>query len=274
VLGVCNNLEEISRIVHQYGARLLVDAAQLVAHRKVDMEKCNIDYLVFSAHKVYAPFGCGVLVVRKGILNFNSAEMERIKSSGEENAAGIAALGKALLLLKRIGMENIQGEEKALTIRILHGMEQIKGTKIYGMRNPESTAFDNKLGVIVFSLGSIMPNKIANELASRGGIGIRYGCHCAHIIVKRTLNVSDSLERFQWFLQTILPAVRLPGVARVSLGIENTEEDVDSLIQTLSEIAGRSTLANSGNPNLSQADTKKQINDFVRASGKKVYCQS
>ena len=72
VLGVFNNLAEISRIVHQYGARLLVDAAQLVAHRKVEMEGCGIDYLAFSAHKVYAPFGCGVLVVRKGLLNFSS----------------------------------------------------------------------------------------------------------------------------------------------------------------------------------------------------------
>ena len=57
VLGVFNDLAEISRIVHRYGARLLVDAAQLVAHRKVEMEACGIDYLAFSAHKVYAPFG-------------------------------------------------------------------------------------------------------------------------------------------------------------------------------------------------------------------------
>lgn len=66
VLGVFNDLAEISRIVHRYGARLLVDAAQLVAHRKVEMDRCGIDYLAFSAHKVYAPFGTGVLLVRKG----------------------------------------------------------------------------------------------------------------------------------------------------------------------------------------------------------------
>ncbi|MDQ1332571.1 MAG: cysteine desulfurase / selenocysteine lyase, partial [Bacteroidota bacterium] len=65
VLGVFNDLKEIGRIVHQYGARLLVDAAQMVAHRKVNMERCGIDYLAFSAHKVYAPFGAGVLVARK-----------------------------------------------------------------------------------------------------------------------------------------------------------------------------------------------------------------
>jgi selenocysteine lyase/cysteine desulfurase len=99
--GVFNNLEEISRIVHLYGTRLLVDAAQLVAHRKVEMERCGIDYLVFSAHKVYAPFGTGVMVVRKGLLNFSPEELELIRSSGEENAVGIVALGKALVLLQR-----------------------------------------------------------------------------------------------------------------------------------------------------------------------------
>ena len=96
VLGVFNNLEKISQVVHLYGARLLVDAAQLVAHRKVEVERSGIDYLAFSAHKVYAPFGTGVLLARKGLLNFTPAEMEMIQASGEENAAGIAALGKAL----------------------------------------------------------------------------------------------------------------------------------------------------------------------------------
>ena len=65
VLGVVNDLAAISRIVHQYGARMLVDGAQLVAHRKVDMKEWGIDYLAFSAHKLYAPFGAGVLLAVK-----------------------------------------------------------------------------------------------------------------------------------------------------------------------------------------------------------------
>ncbi len=111
VLGVSNNLEEISRIVHRYGVHLLVDAAQLIAHRRVEMERCGIDYLAFSAHKVYAPFGTGVLVGRRGLLSFSPSELEIIRSSGEENAGGIAALGKALVLLQRIGLNLIREEE-------------------------------------------------------------------------------------------------------------------------------------------------------------------
>ena len=69
VLGVFNDLAGIAQVVHRYGARLLVDAAQLVAHRTVDIASSGIDYLAFSAHKAYAPFGTGVLVARKGLLD-------------------------------------------------------------------------------------------------------------------------------------------------------------------------------------------------------------
>ncbi len=202
VLGVCNNLEEISRMVHQCGARLLVDAAQLVAHRKVNMEQCGIDYLAFSAHKVYAPFGTGMLVARKGLLKFNAEEFDLIRTSGEENAGGIAALGKALVLMQRIGMDLIGEEEQILTKRALQGMAQIEGLEIYGIKDPESSGFSNKVGVIPFAFKSKMATQVGKELALYGGIGVRTGCHCAHIIVKHILNVGPGLEKFQKLIVT------------------------------------------------------------------------
>ena len=281
VLGVCNDLPEVSRIVHQYGARLLVDAAQLIAHRKVDMEGCGIDYLVFSAHKVYAPFGCGALLVRKGLLNFNSAEMDLMKSSGEENAGGIAALGKALVLLERIGMDLIQKEEQALTGRALRGLAQINGLKIYGIKDPELPAFTHKIGVIVFSLKNVMSNRVAKELALQSGIGIRSGCHCAHIIIKRLLNISPFLEQFQRLIQTLFPKLRLPGLVRVSLGIENSVEDVDTLIRVLGIIAGKSKASENNSsasaqceiPSMAKTDVQQQMDDFTRAVAQRVYTQ-
>ena len=281
VLGVCNNIGEISKIVQKYGAYLLVDAAQLIAHRKIDMEACGIDYLAFSAHKVYAPFGCGVLVVRKGLLNFSAAELELIQSSGEENPGGIAALGKALLLLQRIGMTLIQKEEQTLTGRALNGLSQIAGLEMYGIKDPDSPRFPQKLGVIVFSLKNVLPDRVAKELAVRGGIGVRYGCHCAHILIKRILNVSPSLERFQRVMQTLLPKIRFPGLVRVSLGIENCEEDVDALIHAMNEIAGHTrssgnkptTFKENGTGTLKKAQVQKQMNDFTRSSALRVYSQ-
>jgi len=279
VLGVCNNLEKISRIVHRYGARLLVDAAQLVAHRKVNMEDCEIDYLAFSAHKVYAPFGCGVLVFRKGLLNFSSIEMEMIQLSGEENAAGIAALGKALVILQRIGMDLIHEEEQTLTARALRGMAQIPGLTIYGVKNPDSPGFAHKIGVIVFGLKNMMANQVAKELALRSGIGVRYGCHCAHIIIKRLLNISPFLERFQRLIVTLFPKLRLPGLVRVSLGIENSEEEIDTLIQVLGNIAQKSRISkgkhldstHNGKFILSQAEVQQQMNDFTKTAALRVY---
>jgi selenocysteine lyase/cysteine desulfurase len=240
VLGVYNNLAEISRIVHKYGARLLVDAAQLVAHRKVEMEKCEIDYFAFSAHKAYAPFGCGVLVVKKGLLHFNSAEMELIRSSGEENAGGIAALGKALVLLQRIGLDLIQEEEQALTGRALRGLSEISGLTIHGIKDTDSPRFSQKGGIIVFNLTGILSDRVAKALAEQGGIGIRYGCHCAHILIKHMLGVSPGLEKFQRIMLTLLPMVKLPGVARVSLGIGNSKKEVDELVRIMGKIAGKS----------------------------------
>lgn len=279
VLGVCNDLAEISRIVHRYGARLLVDAAQLVAHRRVAIEECGIDYLAFSAHKVYAPFGTGVLLVRKGLLTFSPAELALIRSSGEENVGGIAALGKALVLLQRIGLDVIQAEEQALTARALRGLAQIPGLEIYGIKDPDSPSFAHKGGVIIFTMKGIMAGPLAKELAERGGIGVRSGCHCAHLLVKHVLHIPPLLEQFQGLILTLLPKLSLPGVVRVSLGIENSVEEVDTLIRVLGTMVpqprgGRDRRISppaDGIPTLSQAGIQQQMDASARRAAKRVY---
>jgi selenocysteine lyase/cysteine desulfurase len=264
VLGACNNLKEISRIAHRFGIHLLVDGTQLVAHRKVAIEECGIDYFVFSAHKVYAPFGTGALVARKGLLHFNAKELEEIQSSGEENAGGIAALGKALSLLNRIGMDLIEKEEQILTRKVLNGMSQITGLDIYGIKDPDSPRFSNKIGVIPFALKNKMATQVGKELALNGGIGVRSGCHCAHITVKQILHVGPGLEKFQKLIVTLFPQLSLPGVVRVSLGIENCGADVDALIKALGTIADKTQ-------NSSKKEVKQQIKDFVQTSAERVF---
>jgi selenocysteine lyase/cysteine desulfurase len=271
VLGVCNNLTETSQIVHRYDARLLVDAAQLVAHRKIAMEASGIDYLVFSAHKAYAPFGTGALIVRKELLHFSPAELELIQSSGEENVGGIAGLGKALLLLQRIGLDLIQAEEQALTARMLHDLAGIPGLTVYGIKDPDSPQFARKGGVIAFALNDMLATQNAQALAERSGIGIRAGCHCAHLLVKHLLHISPSLARLQRVIVTFFPQLSLPGVARVSLGIENTIEDVDALIAALGNIV-QQPQTKIGNPFAStKTDIQKQMDEFARAAAQRVY---
>jgi selenocysteine lyase/cysteine desulfurase len=263
VLGTFNNLEEIAAIVHKYGAHLLVDAAQMVAHRKINMERWSIDYLAFSAHKVYAPFGSGMLVARKGLLNFNKPEFEQIQSSGEENTGGIAAMGKAFVLLQRIGLDLIQEEEQALTSQVLHGLPQIKGIITYGINDPFSARFAQKGGVVAFTMKGKLSGNVANELAERFGIGVRYGCHCAHILIKHLLGVGPKLSRFQSILARLFPNLRFPGVVRISFGIGSREQDVDMLIHALSMIAEK--------PYPHKSDIRQQMKNFVSDVSKRVY---
>ena len=266
VLGSFNNLQKISQIAHKYEVHLLVDAAQMIAHRKIEMKKWEIDYLAFSAHKIYAPFGTGILFARKGFLNFNPAELRQIQSYGEENTGGIAALGKSLLLLKRIGMDVIREEEETLIRHTLSGLANIDGLRIYGVKDPDSPGFSQKGGVIVFTIKGLYSDKVAKELAIRGGIGVRYGCHCAHILVKQILGVPPWLERFQRIIARLFTRVRFPGVARISLGIQTTERDVDNLIHIVGKIAARTSIPK-------QKEIEEQINEYVKASALKVYSQ-
>ena len=267
MLGTANDLAEISRIAHRYGARVLADAAQLVAHRRTEMAAWGVDYLAFSAHKVYAPFGSGVLAARKGLLRLDPAELDALRASGEENAAGIAALGKALNLLQRVGLDVIQAEEQALTAHALRGMAQIPGLTLYGIKDPESPHFARRGGVIAFDVKGAISGRVAGELAARGGIGVRYGCHCAHLTVKRILHVPPWAEEIQRGMLTVLPKFSLPGVVRASLGIENTTEDVDALLRVLGDIA-RKPKANAAK------GLRPQMDDFTAATAQRVYARS
>ncbi len=267
VLGTCNNLEEISEIVRTNGAQLLVDGAQLVAHKKVNLEKSNIDYFAFSAHKVYAPFGSGALVVRKGLLNYPLQDLECIKSSGEENISGIAALGKAFVLLNRIGMQTVYEEELELTRFALSEMAKIPNLKYYGIQDPQSKRIQSRLGVISFDIEGMLPKKVANKLSQQKGIGVRTGCHCAHLIVKKIAGIGPGLERFQRVIQTLFPKLRLPGVARVSFGIENTREEVEYLIEVLRSLAEKKDV----NQVIPATQVKKQLNQLVFDNSTEVY---
>ena len=282
VLGSFNDIQAISRIAHNYGARILVDGAQLVAHRRVQMEEYGIDYFAFSGHKVYAPFGSGALVVRRGLLSFDTAELAKIKASGEENVVGIAAMGKAITLLQRVGMDMIEHHEKALTQRALRGLSRIPGIEIYGVRDPDSPRFHRKGGVIVFSLNRVPHNLVAKELAEQGGIGVRNGCFCAHLISKYVLKIHPLRARGADLGLTLIPgftSIVLPGLVRVSFGIENDVNDVDTLIQVLEKIASSPrSLVNiliafmhNGTPFLPHTEVQDQMRDFVVARATEVY---
>jgi selenocysteine lyase/cysteine desulfurase len=282
VLGTFNDIRAIARVAHKYNAQILVDGAQLAAHRKISMLEDELDYLAFSGHKMYAPFGSGALIARKELLNFNPDELTDIKASGEENVTGIAAMGKAITLLQRIGLDSIMEEESRLTKRMLQGLSEIDGVTIFGIQNADSPQFANKGSIIAFKVKGVPHNLVAKELAESGGIGVRTGCFCAHPLVKKLMGITPfrgqlarfSLELFPW-----LKTSTLPGIVRLSLGIDNDESDVDHFLKTLKEIAAKprslpdKTIANmyNGTMFLPRTTTTKSVEKFILARLRKVY---
>ncbi|MCX5712474.1 MAG: aminotransferase class V-fold PLP-dependent enzyme, partial [Candidatus Omnitrophica bacterium] len=221
VLGTVNDIKAITDLAHKYGVKVLVDAAQFAAHLPINMLDSGIDYLAFSGHKMYAPFGCGGLVARKGTIIGH-------EEPAHVNAAGLAGLGKSVLLLKKIGMDLIAREEKILVDYALAELKKAQQTLpqpyellVYG---PADAA--KRIGVIAFQVkGDFEFTKsntlIAGILAAVSGVGTRVGCFCAHILV-----------------QSILPqhSPKINSLTRISFGLYNTIQEIDAFIIALSQI--------------------------------------
>ena len=233
ITGSCNDLNAIGRLCKQYGAHLLVDAAQLVAHRSIGMTGSSIDFLAFSGHKMYAPFGTGVLIMRKGLLPFSDQELQKIRSSGEANPGGIAALGKALQLLHRIGFKIIEADEQLLLSKALKGISSIKDAKIHGMPDDGELQTINHTGVLSFEVKNKINSYLAKNLAHGAGIGTRFGCLCAHIYLRHLLKFTPLQEKIQRFALRVVPVLNPQGVLRVSFGLQNTEQDVEMMLNWL-----------------------------------------
>ena len=266
VLGTCNDMTEISEITHAHGARLFVDAAQLAAHRAISMKRLSADFMAFSGHKVYAPFGCGALLAKQ-----SSPATNRFSCGVQylENAAGIAAMGKALGLLERIGFELIASREHQLLRYGLQQLKDIPGLRLYGITDADSPRLHQKVAVIPFDIRNEMPATTARNLALHGGIGVRFGCHCAHIIVKQMLHIGPKLQMFQRVLQRLIPPLKFQGVVRLSFGLENTMADVDAVVETLLITADKN--AASTPPPHSMKETRTRLKAFTAERHALVY---
>ena len=253
VTGHLNPIHLWAEWVHQAGGMILVDAAQLAAHRPISLRSADdpghLDFVAFSGHKLYAPFGTGVLVGPRDFLTLGDpaevgggtvemVSVDRVEWAGlpeREEAGtpcvmGAIALAEAVNELDRIGWEELVAHETGLTTCLLNVLGEVPGLVLYG-----SPAAD-RIGVISFNLTGIPHGLAAAILSCEWGIGVRNGCFCAHPYVKHLLGVSDLESRI------IEARIRegdrgsIPGAVRVSLGIHNTEADVERLGHALSEI--------------------------------------
>lgn len=242
VTGYVNDLVKIAKIVHKYKAKLIVDGAQIVAHKRIymtsDVEDENIDFLVFSAHKMYAPFGSGAIVGLKSYFNNANPDIKgggtveavldyseiwlntpERNEAGSPNFFGAVALVEAIKELERIGYDNIEKNEKLLLAEILEGIKKIPNVINYG----DIEDYNDRLGIIVFNIEGMYDCEVAKKLAELKAIAVRQGAFCAHPYIKRLLNLSD--EEATEYLRN--SECRMPGMVRVSFGIYNTIEEIN-----------------------------------------------
>lgn len=254
VTGFINPIHTYARWVHAAGAKIFVDAAQLAPHRPIDMNPGHpderLDYLAFSAHKMYAPFGLGVLIgerktfeegdpalVGGGTVDIVSLEnaywtdLPEKEEAGTPDIVGAVALGAAIECFRQIGWETIIEHEAELTAYALEKLLRIPKVTIYGDPNPARSR--ERLGVISFTIDGMPHALVASILSHEWAIGTRNGCFCAHPYVQSLMGMDQqSLSRLQ---ERILRRDRtdIPGTVRASFGIYNTNEEIDILCEAV-----------------------------------------
>jgi cysteine desulfurase / selenocysteine lyase len=257
VTGHMPDIHRLATLAHAAGARILVDAAQLAPHRRIEMgaidDPGHIDYLALSGHKMYAPFGVGALIGRRDTFELGEPEMRgggtiRFVSTdevawaaaperdeaGTPNVVGAIALAAAIDALERTGMDAIAAHGVTLMAHALRGLATIPGLRVYGDRDP--CGAPQRLGVIPFDIAGVPHDQVAARLSAEHAIGVRNGCFCAHPYLAHLLQLDDAERRA---VQRRLAADDhrdSPGLVRISFGAGNTLGDVDALIAALQAI--------------------------------------
>jgi cysteine desulfurase/selenocysteine lyase len=252
VTGYVNPVHKIAEWTHKYGARILVDGSQLIPHVPFDLKpstsRKHIDFLVFSAHKMYAPFGVGVLIGPKSFFEQGSPDYSgggtvravthdtivwndppSKEEAGTPNLIGVVALATAIKQLTSIGMRNIDQHEKALTRQLIKGLKKIDYLEMYCTEDENQ----ERVGIVPFNMKAIYHEQLAEILAGVVGISVRSGCFCAHPYVQRLMKIPA--EKIYKMIEN--PQEPKPGMVRVSFGLYNEHQEVDILLRVLREIA-------------------------------------
>ncbi|MGL4345034.1 MAG: aminotransferase class V-fold PLP-dependent enzyme [Cellulosilyticaceae bacterium] len=251
VTGHVTPIHEVAQVAHHYGAKIIVDAAQLIAHQVIDMKGKHkgeeIDFLVFSAHKMYAPFGTGVIVARQELLEEKAPHLlgggavravldydvyfkhsPDKEEAGTPNFLGVMALSAAIDMMNKIGMHQVWSHEQVLKKQMIEGLRSIPKVRLYG-----DSQCHKRLGAIPFNIEGTHHSVVADILANEGAIAVREGCFCAHPYVSRLLGVTEQV-RYEAMLH---PERKQPGMIRASLGLYNTENEVDEFLEWIAWIA-------------------------------------
>ncbi|MGV9679037.1 aminotransferase class V-fold PLP-dependent enzyme [Nocardia sp. NPDC003482] len=233
VTGEVLPLDRLAAVAHQCGARLLVDAAQLAPHRRIDLCATGIDYLAFSGHKLYAPFGAGVLVGRRdwldaappylagggavtevGVDEVAWAPAPQRHEAGSPNVLGVAALAAACDALAALDERAVLEHERELTERLRAGLKAVAGVRFLRIW-PDSP---DSVGIVAFTVDGFEPGRVAAYLSAEHAIGVRDGRFCAHPLLAR---------------------LGVDGALRASIGLGTGAAEVDRLVEAIAALVER-----------------------------------
>ena len=225
VVGDIRPIKEICEFAHERDIFVVVDGAQSVPHKKINVTDTDVDFLAFSAHKMLGPTGVGVLYAKYKLMqniepinlgggmneSFDTPEKMVLKDvptrleAGTPNIAGVIGFGEAIKYLNKIGMDNIEKYEKNLREYLIEKLVSIPHIDILNLESDS--------GIVAFNIEGIFSEDVAYYL-NKYGVCVRAGNHCAKL-TKDVLGVANSL--------------------RVSLYFYNTESEIDSLVDLLKD---------------------------------------
>jgi len=226
VMGTVNPVKQIISKAHSLGIPVLIDAAQSMPHKRIDVQELDCDFLAFSGHKMYAPNGSGALFGKAKWLNemipyHGGGEMiERVTfekttynqlpfkfEAGTPDYISAIGLGRAIDFMEEIGMDNIEQHENRLISYAMEQLGSIKGIRFIGEANKHS-------GAVSFLLGNVHPYD-TGMILDKMGIAVRTGHHCA---------------------QPLMDRFGITGTVRASFGIYNTTEEIDKLVEGVERV--------------------------------------
>jgi selenocysteine lyase/cysteine desulfurase len=251
VTGWIPPIDEIVEAAHARRIAVLVDAAQLAPHRPLP---ATADYVAWSGHKMYAPYGAGVLIGPRAAFvegdpflagggAVDLVDLDEViwtdppdrEEAGSPNVIGAVALGAAISELQSFGWDAIVAHERELAVRLRSGLAEAPGVRLLGPALDVPT-----LAVATFEIEDVPHALVAARLSAEFGIGVRHGCFCAHPYLMRLLDLPrDVVDRYRDDVRRG-DRRRLPGAVRASADLSTTTDDIDRLVAAIAIVAGGS----------------------------------
>ncbi|MFB4425100.1 aminotransferase class V-fold PLP-dependent enzyme [Streptomyces sp. QL37] len=258
VTGELWPVRELAAAAHAHGARIVLDAAQLAPHHPVDIAELDVDWVAFSGHKLYAPFGSGVLAGRAdwlvdaepylagggasrkvarrtdGGVDVEWHTTPARHEAGSPNVIGVYSIAAACKALTEAGFDRLVAREQQLVTRVREGLADVPEVKVLSLFGDDAP----RVGVISFVVEGWNSSHFAAALSAEYGIGVRDGLFCAHPLV-RTLLGSEPQEPGECGAPEAAPGERSLNAIRVSFGAGTPDEHIERFLGAVRELVSK-----------------------------------